>query len=145
MDSSWRALQVIANHEKRVLRGDMSMVGPRPKLAQYAAIPDMPYRPGITGCATIAFRSEEEILRHVAPQQINDFYAEYIKPKKAKLDVCYMCRATVYSDLRIVAKTFLSCIVPAHIPPCLPPTAATLNTKAISTSEKPRELTAVEN
>jgi len=145
MDSSWRALQVIANHEKRVLRGDMRMVGPRPKLAQYAAIPNMPYRPGITGCATIAFRSEEEILRHVAPQQINGFHAEYIKPKKAKLDVCYMCRATVYSDLRIVATTFLSCIVPAHIPPCLPPTAATLNTKAISTSEKPRELTAVEN
>jgi lipopolysaccharide/colanic/teichoic acid biosynthesis glycosyltransferase len=106
-----------------VLRGDMSLVGPRPKLPQYAALSNMPYRPGITGPATIAFRCEEEILRHVAPQQINTFYAEHIKPKKAKLDVCYMCRATFSSDLRIIASTFLSCIAPAHIQTFIYPNA----------------------
>lgn len=112
-----------------ILRGDMSLVGPRPKLPQFAAIPNMPYRPGITGSATIAFRSEEDILRHVAPQQIYTFYADHIKPKKARLDVCYMCRATAYSDLRILASTFLTCIAPAHIPSILRPNGVPRNTR----------------
>jgi lipopolysaccharide/colanic/teichoic acid biosynthesis glycosyltransferase len=128
-----------------VLRGDMSLVGPRPKLPQYAGISNMPYRPGITGSATIAFRSEEEILRHVAPQQINTFYAEHIKPKKAKLDVCYMCRATFYSDLRIVATTFLSCIVPAHIPSFLRPYAPSTNSRTTLAHEEPQKLSAGED
>jgi lipopolysaccharide/colanic/teichoic acid biosynthesis glycosyltransferase len=128
-----------------VLRGDMSLVGPRPKLPQYAGISNMPYRPGITGSATIAFRSEEEILRHVAPQQIIDFYAEHIKPKKAKLDVCYMCRATFYSDLRIVATTFLSCIVPAHIPSFLRPYAPSTNSRTTLAHEEPQKLSAGED
>jgi lipopolysaccharide/colanic/teichoic acid biosynthesis glycosyltransferase len=128
-----------------VLCGDMSLVGPRPKLPLYAAISNMPYRPGITGSATIAFRSEEEILRHVAPQQINNFYAEHIKPKKAKLDVCYMCRATFYSDLRIVASTFLSCIVPAHIPSFLYPNVASMNSRTTLAREEPQKLSAGED
>jgi lipopolysaccharide/colanic/teichoic acid biosynthesis glycosyltransferase len=125
-----------------ILRGDMSLVGPRPKLPQFAAIPNMPYRPGITGSATIAFRSEEEILRHVAPQQIYKFYAEHIKPRKARLDVCYMCRATVYSDLCILASTFLTCIAPARIPSILRPNATPRNTRI---REEPQKIGAGED
>jgi len=99
-----------------ILRGDMSLVGPRPKLPQYAAITNMPYRPGITGAATLAFRREEEILGRIHPSQIDSFYHQRIKPLKVRLDVRYMCRATFWSDLRLIAATFLACVAPARVP-----------------------------
>ena len=95
-----------------VLRGDMSVVGPRPKLPQYSIMDNMQYRPGITGPATIVFRHEEEMMRSVAPQQLDDFYEQYIKPVKAHIDTCYMCHATAASDLRIVGQTLLGCLRP---------------------------------
>lgn len=99
-----------------ILRGEMSLVGPRPKLPQYEAILNMPYRPGITGAATLAFRREEEILRNIHPSQLDQYYEEHIKPIKARLDTRYMCRATLGSDLRMLAATFLTCLMPARIP-----------------------------
>ncbi len=97
-----------------ILRGDMSLVGPRPKLAQYSSLSNMPYRPGITGTATLAFRHEEEVLRSVHRDNVEKFYAEHIKPLKARLDVCYMCKATPLSDLRVIAATALHCLVPGR-------------------------------
>lgn len=93
-----------------VLRGDMSLVGPRPKLPQYAAILNMPYRPGVTGLSSIVFRSEEQILRCIPAEQVDQFYSDHIKPVKAQLDVCYMCKATFESDLQIVTATALACV-----------------------------------
>lgn len=99
-----------------VLRGDMSLVGPRPKLPQYLGIADMPYRPGVTGAASLAFRHEEEILSHVHPSQLDDFYYRRIRPLKARMDARYMCRATFWSDMRLVGATFFSCLAPAPSP-----------------------------
>jgi lipopolysaccharide/colanic/teichoic acid biosynthesis glycosyltransferase len=99
-----------------ILRGDMSLVGPRPKLPQYEGIVNMPYRPGVTGAATIVFRREEELLMHIHPSQRDLFYAQSIKPLKTSLDVRYMSHATFWTDLRMIAATLVLCLKPARVP-----------------------------
>jgi lipopolysaccharide/colanic/teichoic acid biosynthesis glycosyltransferase len=93
-----------------VLRGDMSLVGPRPKLARYAESSTMPWRPGITGAATVEFRGEEGLLAGFEDSEKMDaFYFEYIRPMKARLDEEYMSGATLFSDLRLMAETAIAC------------------------------------
>ena len=99
-----------------VLRGEMSLVGPRPKLPQYEAISSMPYRPGITGASTLAFRHEEKILSTIQPSQLDCFYDQHIKPVKLGIDMQYMSTATFRSDMRILAATFLVSLKPGGIP-----------------------------
>jgi len=108
-----------------VLRGEMSLVGPRPKLPRYEAIYNMPYRPGITGAATLAFRREEDILSRVHPGNLDLFYDHRIKPLKARIDARYMCRATLWSDMRIIAATLLACVAPDRIAAVNIPAAST--------------------
>ena len=92
-----------------VVKGDMSLVGPRPKLSHHEAL-YMPYRPGLTGKATLAFRNEERMLLKVPLHQVDQFYQAVVKPIKAELDSAYMERATLASDLRIMLRTFASCL-----------------------------------
>lgn len=93
-----------------VLRGDMSLVGPRPKLARYSASADWRYRPGITGFATLAFQREEEMLREVPPEELDAFYDASIRPIKAELDSAYMSRASFISDFVIICSTVTACL-----------------------------------
>jgi lipopolysaccharide/colanic/teichoic acid biosynthesis glycosyltransferase len=99
-----------------ILRGDMSLVGPRPKLPSHEAISNMPYRPGITGAATLAFRREEEILKGIHVSQLDSFYANEVTPLKARMDLHYMSQATFWSDVQLIGKTFLACVLPAALP-----------------------------
>jgi lipopolysaccharide/colanic/teichoic acid biosynthesis glycosyltransferase len=92
-----------------VLKGDMSLVGPRPKLAHHESL-HMPYRPGLTGNATLAFRHEERMLLEVPRDHVDQFYQSVVKPIKACLDINYMENATLSSDLSLVWRTFTQCI-----------------------------------
>ncbi|HTX42380.1 MAG TPA: sugar transferase [Acidobacteriaceae bacterium] len=92
-----------------VLRGDMSLVGPRPKLPHLEPL-HMTYRPGITGAATLAFRNEEEFLAGIPEVEVEAFYEMFVKPAKAQLDFDYMRRATFLSDIAILSQTLTSCV-----------------------------------
>jgi lipopolysaccharide/colanic/teichoic acid biosynthesis glycosyltransferase len=84
-----------------VLRGDMSLVGPRPKMPEHQAV-RLNCRPGITGRATIIFAQEELALSCVDEQDLDKYYHSVILPLKHDLDSEYMSKATLFSDLRLI-------------------------------------------
>lgn len=92
-----------------VLKGDMSLVGPRPDVSGYAdalqgsARKILELRPGITGPASLKYINEEEILAKVDnPQQYND---EIIFPDKVKINLDYYHNRTFWGDIKIIFKT----------------------------------------
>jgi lipopolysaccharide/colanic/teichoic acid biosynthesis glycosyltransferase len=97
-----------------VLRGDMALVGPRPKLPHHEAL-HMLYRPGITGTATLAFQNEEELLSGIPKDELDAFYERFIKPAKAILDAEYMRAATFRSDVEILWRTFGACLMRTEV------------------------------
>jgi lipopolysaccharide/colanic/teichoic acid biosynthesis glycosyltransferase len=105
-----------------VLRGDMSMVGPRPKLAQHEKML-MACRPGITGAATIMFCDEERMLAHVPDSLVEQHALAVFNPIKVKLDEEYQRKASFATDVRILMRTVLRAgrgsmvveLVPRHI------------------------------
>lgn len=84
-----------------VLRGDMSMVGPRPKLADHQTT-SLNCRPGVTGRATIVFAREELVLSPLPSSQLEGVYHKVVLPLKLQLDEDYMAQATFRSDMRLI-------------------------------------------
>ena len=89
-----------------VLLGDMSLVGPRPKVLEQQLQP-LWCRPGLTGAATLAFAREESFLMQFPPEEWAALFDDAILPAKRRMDAQYMQSATVWSDLRILADTIL--------------------------------------
>jgi len=89
-----------------VLIGHMSLVGPRPKVPEHVSC-NLPYRPGITGAATIAFAQEELVLERVPKPYLNAFYNTVVLPAKRCLDSDYMASATFSSDLKLIWDSIL--------------------------------------
>jgi lipopolysaccharide/colanic/teichoic acid biosynthesis glycosyltransferase len=89
-----------------VLLGDMSLVGPRPKMPEHAVF-DLPCRPGITGMATTVFACEERILGSVAADQLDAYFHSIVLPAKHRLDAEYLAQATFSSDLRLLVNSVL--------------------------------------
>ena len=92
-----------------VLKGEMSLVGPRPDVKGYADKLEgedrkiLELRPGITGPASLKYINEEEILAQVSnPQQYND---EVIFPDKVKINLEYYDNRTFWGDVRIIIDT----------------------------------------
>jgi lipopolysaccharide/colanic/teichoic acid biosynthesis glycosyltransferase len=87
-----------------VLRGEMSLVGPRPKVPEQQTRL-LRCRPGITGAATIAFAQEEAFLVGIPEDKLEDYFRTVLLPLKESLDARYMARATPFSDLRLLQHT----------------------------------------
>jgi len=94
-----------------VLKGDMSFVGPRPQMqVDYDIYPDhvretiYDARPGVTGIGSIIFRDEERLLSapDVDPRK---FYEDKIAPYKGELEMWYLKRQSVVTDLRLMFLT----------------------------------------
>lgn len=89
-----------------VLRGDMSLVGPRPKIPEHLTSV-IPCRPGITGAATLTFGREEVFLAQVPAEQLDTCYHAVVLPAKRSLDAHYMAHATFLSDFRLIVNSVL--------------------------------------
>jgi lipopolysaccharide/colanic/teichoic acid biosynthesis glycosyltransferase len=89
-----------------VLIGDMTLVGPRPKLPEHQ-LGELKCRPGITGAATIAFAREEQILAHLPHHDVDEYYHSIILPAKLRLDREYTAQSTFLTDLELIMDTIL--------------------------------------
>jgi lipopolysaccharide/colanic/teichoic acid biosynthesis glycosyltransferase len=87
-----------------VLKGDMSLVGPRPKMLEHVKH-DLPCRPGVTGYATLTFAREEVVFSRLRKEELDSFYHDVVLPAKRRLDDQYMAEATFSSDLRLIVNT----------------------------------------
>lgn len=91
-----------------VVRGEMSLVGPRPEDPVFVDWSDPIHRrvfttrPGITGLAQLQFHDEAELLTGPDPEER---YRREVLPAKLKLDVEYLDRRSFLLDLRILAGT----------------------------------------
>lgn len=96
-----------------VIRGDMSLVGPRPPLRVYVENFPQIYaqvlqsRPGVTGLASLRFHAHEERLLAACTSaaQTDDVYRTRCVPRKAQLDMIYARHASVCYDLVLIAQT----------------------------------------
>ncbi len=108
-----------------VLRGEMSIVGPRPDLEdfwQQATGFDrhvLAVKPGLTGAATLAFRNEEELLAQVPESDLVGFYVRDLLPRKARLDCEYAAHANFMSDCGVLLNTIARILFPSVTHDCL--------------------------
>jgi len=97
-----------------VLKGEMSLVGPRPEVPKYVGMYTfeqrqvLKVRPGITDPASIEFRNESELLATVSDPEAT--YIQEIMPKKLALNLQYVARPDLVSDIQIILHTLVRVI-----------------------------------
>ncbi len=97
-----------------VLRGDMSLVGPRPEDPRYVAhyAPDervvLAVRPGITGAASVEYRDEEQILADA--DDVEAAYLSMVLPAKLAIELKYVGERSVRGDLALLWATAVAVV-----------------------------------
>jgi len=104
-----------------VLRGDMSLLGPRPEVPEYVN-PRSPVwqailrvRPGITDLATLLYRDEENLL--ACSGDTDRFYREAVLPAKLRLNLAYIHTRSLRQDARLIWLTIRCSLAPAQFNP----------------------------
>lgn len=98
-----------------VFVGDMSLVGPRPEVRKYVdmytaeQLHVLDVRPGITSLASIRYRNENDVL--AASDDPERCYIERVMPDKLEIDLEYVARAGLWSDIKLIFSTFKEIIV----------------------------------
>ncbi|HLH44888.1 MAG TPA: sugar transferase [Bryobacteraceae bacterium] len=99
-----------------VLKGEMSLVGPRPETPEYVEFRRpvwqavLAVRPGITDLATLLYRDEERILASAAEPEA--LYRERVLPEKLRLNLAYLGARTLWQDLRLIFLTIRYSVFP---------------------------------
>ena len=97
-----------------VLKGQMSIVGPRPEVQEYVdyytkdQLEILSVRPGITDYASLEYFHESKLLGDSSDPRKT--YIEEIMPAKIRLNQKYLERPTVGHDIQIMWKTFVKII-----------------------------------
>lgn len=97
-----------------VLKGDMSIVGPRPEVRRYVDLYSQEQRkvllvlPGITDYASIAYRNENEILAGAADPEY--LYIHEIMPRKIELNATFITNRNIKEYFSIIFKTVVTSI-----------------------------------
>src|SRR5258706_10697310 len=100
-----------------VLRGDMSLVGPRPEVPRFVNLEDpiwhkvLSARPGITDPVTLVLRSEAGLLAKI-DGDTEQYYVQELQPAKLKGYVAYLDARTWRSDLRVLLWTIAAVVMP---------------------------------
>jgi lipopolysaccharide/colanic/teichoic acid biosynthesis glycosyltransferase len=98
-----------------VVKGDMSLVGPRPEVPRYVALytAEQRYvlnvRPGITDPASLQFFDEARCLAMPNPEMA---YVKLVLPHKLAINLAYLRRRTVVSDFIVLLATLRKLIAP---------------------------------
>ncbi|NBV08541.1 MAG: sugar transferase [Flavobacteriia bacterium] len=94
-----------------VLKGEMSLVGPRPEVSEYVGLYSqeqqkvLGYKPGITDVASLAYFEENRLLAE--SQDPHRTYVEEIMPEKLRLNLDYQQKANVLTDIGVIIRTAL--------------------------------------
>lgn len=102
-----------------VIRGDMSLVGPRPEVPEYVDLRNplwqeiLEARPGLTDPVTLRLRNEEHLLAEVDDKEA--FYIETLQPFKIRGWAWFVRHKTWKTDLRILGRTFLAVVFPGSV------------------------------
>jgi lipopolysaccharide/colanic/teichoic acid biosynthesis glycosyltransferase len=97
-----------------VVKGDMSLVGPRPELKKFVDLYTetqrkvLSVRPGLTDYASIEFRHESEMLE--GKDDPVEYYVKEILPAKLALNLKYVERQSLLRDIAIIFKTVLAVV-----------------------------------
>lgn len=97
-----------------VFIGDMSLVGPRPEVRKYVDMytPDqlrvLDVRPGITSLASLRYRNENELLAQA--EDPDRCYVEKVMPDKLAIDLEYVPKANLLTDIKLIFATIASII-----------------------------------
>jgi lipopolysaccharide/colanic/teichoic acid biosynthesis glycosyltransferase len=100
-----------------VLRGNMSLVGPRPEVPEYVQLAAprwqavLRVRPGITDLASLLLRDEEKLLGAVLNP--NAFYRDTILPQKLLLNLTYLRSRSFGRDLKLIFLSIRYSLFPA--------------------------------
>lgn len=97
-----------------VIKGDMSLVGPRPEVRKYVNMytPEqmkvLDVRPGITDYASIQFINENELLAQA--ENPEEYYIQHIMPKKLEMNLDYIKSNHSFKDVSLILKTVFKII-----------------------------------